>query len=64
MLDHDLRKIIHFGVTENPTQTWLSHQMTETFPWDTAPRYLLRDRDASYGPVFRTRIKGMGSKRL
>jgi putative transposase len=60
VLDHDRRKIIHFGVTENPTQVWLSHQITEAFPWDTAPRYLLRDRDASYGPVFRTRVKGMG----
>jgi putative transposase len=60
VLDRDRRKIIHFAVTENPTQVWLSHQMTEAFPWDTAPRYLLRDRDASYGPIFRTRIKRMG----
>jgi putative transposase len=60
VLDHDRRKIIHFGVTENPTQVWLSHQIAEAFPWDTAPRYLLRDRDASYGPVFRTRVRGMG----
>jgi putative transposase len=58
VLDHDRRKIIHFGVTENPTQVWLSHQ--EAFPWDTAPRYLLRDRGASYGPAFRTRVKRMG----
>jgi putative transposase len=47
-------------MTENPTQVWLSHQITEAFPWDTAPRYLLRDRDASYGPVFHTRVTGMG----
>jgi putative transposase len=60
VLDHHGRKIIHFGMTENPTQVWLSHQITEAFPWDTAPRYLLRDRDASYGPVFHTRVKGMG----
>jgi putative transposase len=60
VLDHHRRKIIHFGTTENPTQVWLSHQITEAFPWDTAPRYLLRDRDASYGPVFHTRVKGMG----
>jgi hypothetical protein len=46
VLDHDRRKIIHFGVTENPTQVWLSHQITEAFPWDTARRYLLRDRAA------------------
>jgi putative transposase len=55
VLDHDWRKIIHFGVIENPAQVWLSHQIAEAFPWDTAPRYLLRDREASYGPVFRSR---------
>jgi hypothetical protein len=60
LLDHDRRKIIHFGVAENPTQMWLSQQITEAFPWDTAPRYLLRDRDASYGLAFRTRVNGMG----
>jgi putative transposase len=60
VLGHDRRKIIHFGVTENPTQVWLAHQIAEAFPWDSGPRHLLRDRDASYGPVFRTRVKGMG----
>ena len=38
--------------------------MTEAFPWDTAPRYLLRDRDASYGSVFRDRIQAMGIKEV
>jgi len=33
--------------------------MTEAFPWETAPRYLLRDRDTSYGPAFRARVKAM-----
>jgi hypothetical protein len=58
--DHDRSKLIHFGGTENPTHVWLSHQMTEAFPRETAARHLLRDRDASYGPVFRTRLQGMG----
>ena len=49
----DCRRVVHFEVTQNPTQVWLSGQMTEAFPWDTAPRYLLRDRDKSYGPAFR-----------
>jgi putative transposase len=53
VLSHDRRKVVHVAVTYNPTQVWLAQQMTEAFPWDTAPRYLLRDRDASYGPVFR-----------
>src|SRR6202165_5349783 len=55
VLGHDRRRIIHFDVTQNPTQVWLSRQITEAFPWDTAPRFLLRDRDASYGPAFRDR---------
>ena len=60
VLGHDRRKVIHFDVTENPTQDWLARQMTEAFPWDTAPRYLLRDRDASYGQTFRDRVEAMG----
>jgi hypothetical protein len=64
VLGHDRRKVIHFNVTENPTQAWLSRQMTEAFPWDTAPRYLLRDRDASYGSVFRDRVQAMGIKEV
>ncbi len=60
VLRHDRRTIIHFDVTENPTQAWLARQMTEAFPWDTAPRYLLRDRDASYGLIFRDRVQVMG----
>ena len=38
VLGHDRRRIIHFEVTQNPTQVWLARQMTEAFPWDTAPR--------------------------
>jgi transposase InsO family protein len=64
VLRHDRRTIIHFDVTENPTQAWLARQMTEAFPWDTAPRYLLRDRDASYGLVFRDRVRVMGIKEV
>ena len=57
VLSLDRRRVIHFAVTPNPTQDWLSRQMTEAFPWDTAPRYLLRDRDRSYGPAFRHRLR-------
>ena len=64
VLGHDRRKVIHVAVTHNPTQVWLAHQMTEAFPWDTAPRYLLRDRDASYGLVFRDRVRVMGIKEV
>jgi transposase InsO family protein len=60
ILTRDRRKIMRAAVTEHPTAAWLSRQVTEAFPWDTAPRYLLRDRDASYGPDFRNRIEAMG----
>jgi len=60
ILTHDRRKIVRFDVTLHPTAGWLSRQVTEAFPWDTAPRYLLRDRDASYGRYFRSRVEAMG----
>ena len=60
ILAHDRRRIIHTAVTEHPTAAWLSRQVTEAFPWDTAPRYLLRDRDPSYGQHFRKRVAAMG----
>jgi len=64
ILSHDRRKIIRAAVTEHPTAAWLSRQVTEAFPWDTAPRYLLRDRDASYGSEFRNRVEAMGIKEV
>ena len=64
VLGLDRRRVIHIDVTQNPTQVWLSRQMTEAFPWDTAPRYLLRDRDKSYGPAFRDRVQAMGMKEV
>ena len=47
------------GCHPHPTAAWLSRQVTEAFPWDTSPRYLLRDRDASYGSEFRSRVEAM-----
>jgi len=57
---HDRRKIVRTAVTEHPTAAWLSRQVTEALPWDTAPRYLLRDRDGSYGAYFCNRVQAMG----
>ncbi|MGB5468675.1 MAG: hypothetical protein WBM84_21620, partial [Sedimenticolaceae bacterium] len=42
---HDRRQIVHFNVTANPTSQWTTQQIVDAFPFDTAPRYLLRDRD-------------------
>jgi len=60
ILDHHRRRIIHFNVTPNPTAKWTAQQIIEAFPYDTPPRFLLRDRDSVYGDVFRWRVKGMG----
>ena len=60
VLSHHRRRVIDFEVTPNPTQTWLARQITEAFPWDTAPRYLLRDQDTSYGICFQNRVRAMG----
>ena len=63
ILAHDRRQIVRAAVTEHPTAAWLSRQVTEAFPWETAPRYLLRGRDASYGSYFCIRVEAMGSRR-
>ncbi|MGB5253414.1 MAG: hypothetical protein WBN68_11895, partial [Sedimenticolaceae bacterium] len=57
---HDRRQIVHFNVTSNPTAQWTARQIVEAFPFDTAPRYLLRDRDRIYGDTVRRRIKSLG----
>jgi transposase InsO family protein len=57
---HGRRFWVSFGVTANPTAEWISRQITEAFPWDDAPRYLIRDRDTSYGPIFVRRLRAMG----
>lgn len=54
------RRVVHFGVTEHPTQEWTMQQMREAFPWDQAPRYVLRDRDAIYGRDFAAMTRDMG----
>ena len=49
VLAHDRRQILHVNVTGHPTAAWTAHQIRHAFPWDTAPRLLLRDRDGTYG---------------
>lgn len=60
VLAHQRRRILHFNITEHPTAAWTAQQLVEAFPWDTSPRYLLRDRDGIYGDDFRQRVDGMG----
>jgi hypothetical protein len=60
VLGHGRRAILHVEVTDHPTAQWLAQQITEAFPWDTAPRYLVRDNDGAYGVAFRRRLRAMG----
>ncbi len=49
VLCHSRRRLVHFNVTQHPTAAWLARQITEAFPWDSAPGHLIRDRDGAYG---------------
>ena len=60
LLAHERRCIVHFHITEHPTAPWTTQQLIEAFPWETAPRYLLRDRDAIYSVAFQNRITNIG----
>jgi putative transposase len=60
MLSNARRRVVHFNVTAAPTAVWTGQQIIEAFPWDTAPRFLLRDRDGIYGSEFKQRVRGMG----
>ncbi len=60
VLAHHRQRVVHFNVTEHPTARWTAQQIIEAFPWDAAPKYLLRDRDAIYGSAFQKRVQSMG----
>jgi putative transposase len=60
LLSHHRRRIVHLRITEHPTAAWTAQQVIEAFPDDTPPRWLLRDRDAIYGELFRRRVASMG----
>ncbi len=60
ILRHQRRRLISLSVTPNPTAEWIARQITEAFPWEQAPQYLIRDRDASYGHAVTRRLAAMG----
>jgi hypothetical protein len=60
ILGLERRRIVLTNVTANPTAEWIAQQITEAFPWDEAPRYLIRDRDTSYGAAVTRRLQAMG----
>jgi transposase InsO family protein len=64
VLAHERRRIVHFAVTRHPTAEWTVQQLREAFPWDSSPRYLLRDRDRIFGQEFVQQVKVMGIKQV
>jgi hypothetical protein len=60
VLLHDRRRVVHVNVTTEPTAEWVSRQLIQAFPFDTAPRYLIRDRDGIYGEQVRRTLKSLG----
>jgi hypothetical protein len=64
ILSHDRRRPVHVAATEYPTSEWVAHQLLEAFPWDSAPRFLLRDRDGSYGEKFSEAARWLGVREV
>jgi len=64
VLRHDRRELLHLHVTDHPTAGWTARQILQAFPDETAPRYLLRDRDAIYGECFTRCIANMGIREV
>jgi transposase InsO family protein len=60
ILRHARRRLVTISVTSNPTAEWIAGQVTDAFPWDEAPRHLIRDRDGAFGPAYTHRIRAMG----
>jgi transposase InsO family protein len=62
VLHHERRRILHFGVTDHPDASWITQQLREAFPLDTAPRYAILDRDGKYGHEVPSALQSMGVK--
>ena len=62
ILSLDRRRVIHFNVTAHPTADWTARQLVQAFPFDTAPKYLIRDRDGIYGEEVQRAIGFLGMK--
>jgi putative transposase len=64
ILSNARRRIVHFNVTDSPTAFWTGQQIVDPFPWDTGPRYMIRDRDKKYGDEFTKRVIALGIKQV
>lgn len=64
ILHHERRHVVHFNVTRHPTSIGIAQQLVAAFPFDTAPRYLVRDREGKYGKPYRARVRSLGIKEV
>lgn len=62
VIEHARRRVVHFNVTAHRTAKWIAQQITEAFPFESAPKYLIRDGDAKYEVAVERRISGLGIK--
>jgi transposase InsO family protein len=60
VLSHHRRRVLHFNVVAAPSAAWTAQQLREAFPFTSPPKYLLRDRDSIYGPLFQRRAEALG----
>jgi len=59
ILRHARRRLVSINVTNNPTAEWIAGRVIDAFPWDEAPRHLIRDRDGAFGPAYTRHIRPM-----
>jgi len=64
ILGLERRRLVFANVTTNPTAEWLAQQVVNAFPWDTAPKFLIRDHDRAYALAFSARVKGLGVREI
>ena len=64
VLSNDRRRVVHFNVTDSPSAVWAGQQVIEAFPWDTAPKFMIRDRDGIYGDDFVRRVGSKGIEQV
>jgi hypothetical protein len=64
VLQHERRRVVHFHVTEGPSAQWIGQQWVHAFPYDSAPQYVIRDRDKFYGSAFVRRVRAMGIEQV
>jgi len=64
VLEHERRRVVHFNVTQGPSAQWTGQQLVNAFPYDSTPKYVIRDRDKVYGANFARRVRAMGIEQV